>query len=71
MGQWTCDLLRALSWQLIERGHYIVFFERDVSYHEHHRDLHEFRTVSWCFITNLEMWLLEYYGGCSPAAAVS
>ena len=40
-GNGHATLLRALFRQLIERGHYIVFFERDVSYYAEHRDLHE------------------------------
>ena len=40
-GNGHATLLRALFRQLIARGHYIVFFERDVSYYAEHRDLHE------------------------------
>ena len=39
-GNGHATLLRALFRQLIARGHYIVFFERDVSYYAAHRDLH-------------------------------
>ena len=41
-GNGHATLLRALFRQLIARGHYIVFFERDVPYYADHRDLHEF-----------------------------
>src|SRR3712207_9509313 len=40
-GNGHATLLRALFKQLIARGHYIVFFERDVTYYRDHRDLHE------------------------------
>ena len=40
-GNGHATLLRALFRQLIARGHYIVFFERDVPYYAAHRDLHE------------------------------
>jgi spore maturation protein CgeB len=40
-GNGHATLLRALFRQLIARGHYIVFFERDVPYYADHRDLHE------------------------------
>ena len=40
-GNGHATLLRALFRQLTARGHYIVFFERDVSYYADHRDLHE------------------------------
>lgn len=40
-GNGHATLLRALFRQLIARGHYIVFFERDVAYYAAHRDLHE------------------------------
>ena len=40
-GTGHATLLRALFRQLIARGHYIVFFERDVPYYAAHRDLHE------------------------------
>jgi spore maturation protein CgeB len=40
-GNGHATLLRALFRQLIARGHYIVFFEHDVSYYADNRDLHE------------------------------
>ena len=40
-GNGHATLLRALFRQLIARGHYIVFFERDVPYYAAHRDLHD------------------------------
>ena len=40
-GNGHATLLRALFRQLISRGHYIVLFERDVSYYAAHRDLNE------------------------------
>ncbi|MFN2475467.1 MAG: glycosyltransferase [Chthoniobacterales bacterium] len=40
-GNGHATLLRALFRQLIARGHYVVFFERDVPYYAAHRDLHE------------------------------
>ncbi len=40
-GNGHATLLRALFRQLIDRGHELVFFERDVPYYAAHRDLNE------------------------------
>ena len=40
-GNGHATLLRALFRQLIARGHYIVFLERDVPYYAAHPGLHE------------------------------
>ncbi|HEV3408693.1 MAG TPA: glycosyltransferase [Chthoniobacterales bacterium] len=57
-GNGHATLLRALFRQLTMRGHYVVFFERDVPYYRAHRDLHE-----------LPGGKLILYTGCEDASA--
>src|SRR5436853_4263451 len=48
-GNGHATLLRGLFKALVERGHTIVFFERDVPYYAQHRDLVEMRGVELRF----------------------
>jgi spore maturation protein CgeB len=53
-GNGHATLWRGLCRALHERGHEIVFFERDVPYYSAHRDLH---SAPWCRLILYEQWL--------------
>lgn len=48
-GNGHATLWRGLCRALVRRGHRVVFFERDVPYYAHHRDLIELPGVTLCF----------------------
>src|SRR5436190_17576983 len=59
-GNGHATLWRGLCRALIQRGHRIVFFERDVPYYAAHRDLHE--------IPGGQLYLYPDWSGVLPLA---